>query len=68
VDVEILESIVDGFGTHFRDDFIGGLSLFLDAVHSRSDEMLGRSREALNRWADWYDANRERIELAINAK
>ena len=68
VDVEILESIVAGLGTHFRDDFIRGVSLFLDAVQSRSDELLGRSREALNRWADWYDANRERIEVAVNAE
>jgi hypothetical protein len=57
-----------GFGTHFRDDFIRGVSLFLEAVQSSSDQLLGRSREALNRWVDWYDANRERIETAVNAE
>jgi hypothetical protein len=68
VDIEILDSIFPAFGTHFRWDFIKGVELFLAAVQSSSDELLGRSREALNRWADWYDANRERIELAINAE
>jgi hypothetical protein len=69
VDIEILDSIVAGFGSHFRDDFIRGVTLFLEAVQSSSsDELLGRSREALNRWADWYDANRERIEVAVNAE
>lgn len=68
VDIEILNSIVDGFGTHFRDDFMIGVGLFLEAVQSSSDERLGRSRDALNRWADWYDANRARIEVAVNAE
>jgi hypothetical protein len=68
VDIEVLDSIVVGFGTHFRDEFIRGVSLFLDAVQASSDELLARSREALNRWADWYDANRERIEVAVNAE
>lgn len=68
VDIEILDSIVAGFGAHFRDDFISGVALFLEAVQSSSDELLARSREALNRWADWYDVNRERIEAAVNAE
>ena len=68
VDIEILNSIVAGFGTHFRDDFISGVTLFLDAVRSSSDELLGRSRGDLNRWVDWYDANREHIEAAVNAE
>ncbi len=68
VDIEILDSIVAGFGTHFRDDFIRGVRLFLEAVQSSSDEILWRSREALNRWADWYDAHRECIEAAVNAE
>jgi hypothetical protein len=68
VDIEILDSIVVGFGTHFRDDFITGVRLFLEAVQSSSDDLLRRSREAFNRWADWYDANRERIEAAVNAE
>jgi hypothetical protein len=66
VDIEVLDSIVAGFGTHFRDDFIRGVALFLEAVQSSSDELLGRSRQALNRWTGWYDANRERIEVAVN--
>ena len=68
VDIEILDSIVDGFGTHFHDDFIPGVTLFLEAVQSSSDELLGLSREALNRWNDWYDDNRQRIEVAVNAE
>lgn len=68
VDTELLDSIVPGFGTHFRDDFISGVSLFLDALQSSSDERLGRSREALDRWDDWYNANRQRIEASVNAK
>lgn len=68
VDIEILDSIVAGFGTHFRDDFVRGVTMFLEAVQSSSDELLERSRVALNRWADWYDDNRERIEAAANAE
>ena len=45
-----------------------GVGSFLEAVQSSSDERLGLSRHTLNRWVDWYDANRERIEVAVNAE
>ena len=67
VDIENLNSIFPDFGTHFRENFTLGVSSFLDAMESSSDELLGRSREALNCWADWYNANYERIEVAVNA-
>jgi hypothetical protein len=67
VDIEILDSIAGGFGTHFRDEFIKGETLWLKAVESSSNELLLRSREASNRWTAWYNDNRERIEVAVNS-
>jgi hypothetical protein len=67
VDVEILNSMYPDLGSHFRDDFTGGIKKFLEGCRTYSRAAFVESKTLNDRWADWYNANRAQIEVAVNA-
>jgi len=68
VDIEILESIYPGLGVHFRDEFMVGVASFLEGCRTYNNEAFITRKTANDKWADWYDANRKQIEVAVNSE
>jgi hypothetical protein len=61
VDVEVLDREYDGFASHFQDEYLQGLRLFLESW-DEDDYVVGtlkslESQSLQNKWGDWYEAN-----------
>lgn len=56
-DIESINRHYQGFGDHFKDDFIQGLKLFIKS-HETGDAILSiASQTMLDRWDNWFSAN-----------
>jgi integrase len=67
INIKVLNCVYSCFGTHFRADFIRGLTLFAEAFTvDDGDKKLAESRDALDRYADWLDRNVDVVERAAN--
>ena len=67
-DIEQMNNLVARFGGHFRDEFITGLRIVLansqSATSASADSYL-YGQQLMNRFGDWYLANRDAISREI---
>lgn len=60
-DINYMNKRYQGFGDHFKNEFIGGLELFIKSSETRNMKGLIASQVLLQYWGDWFDANIEGI-------
>jgi hypothetical protein len=56
VDIELLNSKYNGWGDHFKSEFLDGLRLCIKGFE-KSDTRLIQGQKLLNNWAEWYESN-----------
>jgi hypothetical protein len=62
-DVDILNSIYPEFGSRFKDDYIGGLKMFLEAGIDANGALTGQIR--MDRFGKWYTDHADIIKIRI---
>lgn len=60
-DIISMNNHIDGFGTHFRDEFIAGLDKFIVGINTSNNEESLEGQSLLEKWGVWFDENREKI-------
>lgn len=65
VDIDQLNGDYKEFGTHYRDEFIKGLELFLDAYDTIDSSKNVEALMLLDRWEGWYRQNIDGIRRAV---
>lgn len=60
-DIESMNSHYQGFGDHFKNEFIGGLELFIKSSETRDVKGSIDAQVLLENWDKWFDANLEGI-------
>lgn len=64
VDIDELNEVYDGFGTHYRDEYIKGIKICIEGCKEVDLKKLMKSQLLLSVWQDWYLEN---IEKAFEA-
>jgi hypothetical protein len=60
-DVESMNQHYPGFGDHFKSEFMEGLELYIKSSESGDVMTSLSSQELLDKWGNWFDANRDNI-------
>jgi len=65
VDINKLNNIYNGLGKHFKNEFIKGISLKLEADKNADIPKSIKGSKLLNEWDNWYIDNMEEINRAF---
>ncbi|MGD9486922.1 MAG: hypothetical protein AB7W47_02800 [Calditrichaceae bacterium] len=62
IDIEKLNEVLNGFGDHYKKEFISGLELFIDGYENNDAEKIIMGQVLLEKWGNWYDDNIDKIK------
>ena len=62
-----LNSIYDGLGDHYKNEFITGLELFIQGYGNSDNEKLQEGDELLDQFSAWYNTNVAGIEESLRS-
>src|ERR1035438_845750 len=64
--IDFLNKVFPELGTHFRDQFLQSVQLFLAAYDADSPSLLQQAGTLSDQWADWYQPNQSAIQAAAD--
>lgn len=62
VNIAELNADLDGFGTHFQDEFIKGLELQVEGFNGHDNKKLLQGQILSDKWGEWYTENYNQIK------
>ncbi len=62
VDIGFLNNRLNGFGDHYKNEFIDGLELMVSGFKNDDQEMFIKGQVLLDNWGEWYSNNMEKIK------
>ncbi len=57
VDINLLNKDLEGFGDHYRDEFIKGLELYIEGWEHYDRDKFITGQILLDKWGSWYSQN-----------
>ena len=57
VDIQKLNSDYQGFGDHYKNEFIAGAKMFIDGFEKSDTPKFLQGQMLLQQWGDWYEKN-----------
>lgn len=62
VDVEKFNKDYEGLGSHYKNEFIKGLELFIEGIETQDNLKSLQGQKLLDKWGDWYLNNIDEIK------
>jgi hypothetical protein len=63
VNIIELNNRLEGFGDHFKDEFLKGLETTIDGYNNQNPNEFLQGQVMLDQWGTWYSANIEKIKI-----
>ena len=57
VDAQKLNDVYEGFGSHYRDEFVKGLTFIIEGFENNDTQKFIDGQLLLNQWGSWYEQN-----------
>ena len=61
VDIQKLNSDYQGFGDHYKNEFITGAEMFIEGFEKSDTQKFLQGQVLLSQWGDWYEKNFDAI-------
>ncbi len=61
VDIQKLNSDYQGFGDHYKNEFIAGAEMFIEGFEKSDAQKFLQGQVLLSQWGDWYEKNFDAI-------
>ena len=63
VDINILNNQFDGFGNHYKQEFVNGLEILIEGYEKHNQDRFLQGQVLLDKWNGWYYIN---IDLSFD--
>lgn len=66
VDINILNNQFDGFGNHYKQEFVNGLEILIEGYEKHNQDRFLQGEILLDKWSEWYYINIDSIRYGKN--